>query len=250
MGADASASGVESSGLTVLDVVKHAVKTIINVLGPDDRLSVVSYSDNASVIFESLEMNAAGKTTAQDLTSRLEPGGMTNLWDGLHRGMEILSNRSAGAKRSNSAIFLLTDGDPNIEPPRGHIPMLQRYKDSHGGQYPGVISTFGFGYTMDSPLLRAISHEGDGIYSFIPDSGFVGTAFVNALANVLTTTGVNGVLTVEAVNGASIVEVVGVASHTTQSWGISAPIGTKSLNLLCVYFCYFFVLKSNIYFFC
>jgi len=65
--------------------------------------------------------------------------------------------------------------------------MMVRYKESNGGSYPGIISTFGFGYNMDSPLLRAISQEGGGMYSFIPDSGFVGTTFVNSLANMLVT---------------------------------------------------------------
>ena len=103
--------------------------------------------------------------------------------------------------------------------------MMQKYKDAHNGKYPGVISTFGFGYTMDSPLLRSISHEGDGMYSFIPDVGFVGTAFVNALSNTLVTCGANAVLTVEPENGATIVDVVGMTPHTKQSWGISVPLG-------------------------
>ena len=34
----------------------------------------------------------------------------------------------------------------------------------------------------DSTLLRQIATEGGGMHSFIPDSGFVGTAFVNSLA--------------------------------------------------------------------
>ena len=45
MGNIASAGGVETSNLCILDIVKHAVKTIIGVLDENDRLSVVSYSD-------------------------------------------------------------------------------------------------------------------------------------------------------------------------------------------------------------
>ena len=71
-------------------------------------------------------MNASGKSQATTKTTCLEPGGMTNLWDGLHKGLEVLSNRSTASRRPSSAVFLLTDGEPNIEPPRGHIPMLQR----------------------------------------------------------------------------------------------------------------------------
>jgi Mg-chelatase subunit ChlD len=150
MGNTVSAAGAESSGLTILDIVKHAINTIIQVLGPDDRLSVISYSNNATLIFDLLAMNDAGKDRAKALVAALYPDGMTNLWDGLHTGLETLSKRSStGSRNVNSAVLLLTDGEPNIEPPRGHIPMLKRYKDSHGGQYPGIISTFGFGYTMD-----------------------------------------------------------------------------------------------------
>jgi hypothetical protein len=42
---------------------------------------------------------------------------------------------------------------------------------------------------IQSTLLRDIAIIGGGMYAFIPDSGFVGTAFVNALANQLATMG-------------------------------------------------------------
>ena len=42
---------------------------------------------------------------------------------------------------------------------------------------------------MRSALLHDIAVVGGGIYAFIPDAGFVGTAFVNALGNVLSTRG-------------------------------------------------------------
>ena len=39
----------EAAGLSVLDLVKHAAKTILETLGPDDRLGIVTFSDDATV---------------------------------------------------------------------------------------------------------------------------------------------------------------------------------------------------------
>ena len=218
MGSEATAVGVEASGLTLLDIVKHAAKTIINTLNENDRLSIVSYSNNAETLFDLIPMNNVGKENAIALLCTLEPDGMTNLWDGLNTGLNVLKNRVPVASRfgdnnntsttsptnttstqnttsntltthyhNNASLLLLTDGEPNVEPPRGYLPMLKKYKKQNNGVFPGIINTFGFGYSLDSKLLNEIAIEGNGIYSFIPDSGFVGTAFVNSLANILST---------------------------------------------------------------
>ena len=39
----------ESHGLTLLDIVKHGSRTIINCLGSSDRVGIVSYSDDAVI---------------------------------------------------------------------------------------------------------------------------------------------------------------------------------------------------------
>ena len=82
---------------------------------------------------------------------------------------------------------------------------MQRYRDTHGGRYPGTINTFGFGYSLDSSLLSDMAIEGGGMYAFIPDSGFVGTAFVNALGNHLSSYGKQCVVSVETDTGARYV---------------------------------------------
>lgn len=64
------------------------------------------------------------------------------------------------------------------------------------------------------------------MYAFIPDSGFVGTAFVNALSNSLVTIAAHSVLSIEPGSGVEILEVMGNVTHTTQSWGVSIPAGT------------------------
>jgi len=111
MGSPASTQGSESSGLSLLDIVKHALKTIINTLGEKDRLSLVSYSNTATVVFGLTPITTAGKSRALKLVDELKPDGLTNLWDGLVKGLDILSESQVSTTvRRNSTILLLTDG--------------------------------------------------------------------------------------------------------------------------------------------
>lgn len=115
-----------------------------------------------------------------------------------------------------------------MEPPRGHVPMLKKYKEDN----PSVncaISTFGFGYNLDSKLLNELALEGRGSFAFIPDGQFVGTVFVNALSNLMSTLAVDSVLCLETANGSSFPEehaVLGDLDHIRVSWGLSVSLGS------------------------
>merc|ERR1712134_187509 len=79
-------------------------------------------------------------------------------------------------------VLLLTDGVPTCNPPKGkgtECEHLREYKENHGGELPCTLTTFGFGYNLMSQMLTEISEIGGGSYAFIPDSGLVGTVFVN-----------------------------------------------------------------------
>jgi hypothetical protein len=109
--------------------------------------------------------------------------------------------------------------------------MLKLYREKNQGRFPGTISTFGFGYGVKSVLLKDIAEVGGGMYAFIPDSGFVGTAFVNALANQLATAGSQAVLSLEFLNemNQSLPDeacILGQASCTVTSWGASVDVGS------------------------
>ena len=161
--------GEEGDGLSMLDVVKHGVKTVMGVLQPTDRLAIVQYASRAKVVHRLRNMSADGKTVQNDvdicfdphcvaqptslpqclhpaacstrhaerrhlllallgpnlklglqvsteLVDALKPSGTTNLWDGLKTGLEVLREDSEPSR--TQSIFLLTDGVPNIEPPR------------------------------------------------------------------------------------------------------------------------------------
>eukprot|EP01104_Vermistella_antarctica_P017611 TRINITY_DN6264_c1_g1_i1.p1 TRINITY_DN6264_c1_g1~~TRINITY_DN6264_c1_g1_i1.p1 ORF type:complete len:797 (+),score=126.13 TRINITY_DN6264_c1_g1_i1:231-2621(+) len=214
----------ETHGLSLLDVVKHAVSTIIHTLGPHDRLAIVSFHSDAKVEIGLTRTDAAGQSRLQDVNSSMRTQGMTNLWDGLHTGLELLRKRSSCDRVP--ALFLLTDGQPNVTPPRGHLPMLRRYMDQNRN-LPFTLSTFGFGYSLDSLLLDDLAREGAGRYSFIPDSTFVGTAFVHATSNLLSTCCLKATLSIEPLNGA----VLDTDALQAKAWGGEARVTTWGVEL-------------------
>ena len=194
---------------------------------PKDRLALVSFHNTASTQFGLNYMDESGKDMAMKKIENLQALFSTNLWAGLDMGLDVL--RSESRKDANCSLFLLTDGVPTVIPPRGHIQMLKRYKDQNG--LPCNIGTFGFGYNLDSQLLHDIAVEGNGMYAFIPDSSFVGTTFVNAMSNSLSTVARNVELSVETQNGATLVsegdeEVLGggYACNLT-GWGAQLSLG-------------------------
>jgi len=214
----------ESHGLSLLDVVKHAVRTIIHTLSPGDRLSVVSFSSSAQVVFGLMNMNSAGQATAERMVKDLRPGGQTNVWDGLQSGLQTL--RDSGDRRT--ALFILTDGKPNVSPPRGEAAMLQRYLTEH--QMSSPVSTFGFGYEVQSSLLLDLCTIGQGMYFFIPDATFVGTTFVHAASNLLATATANATLELQGLNGAQVLSTLSLRSTdsttVTTSERVSLRLGT------------------------
>jgi secreted protein with Ig-like and vWFA domain len=196
----------ETHGLTILDVVKHAVKTVVKLLNDDDRLSIVYYSSTAGTAHALSSMTLANQTKAIDALEKLQPNGSTNLWAGLKLGLDQLA--AAARPGRASTVLVLTDGQPNCEPARGHIGALEGYQRKC--ERAASIWTFGFGYDIDSTLLVALARKGGGCYAFIPDSSMVGSAFVNATATMLTGAGQHATLRVEldgaVVDGESLCE--------------------------------------------
>jgi len=57
--------------------------------------------------------------------------------------------------------------------------------------------------------LTEIANEGHGSYSFIPCPGFIGTIFVNGIANAISTLASNTELEIEMLNGVKVKKVLG-----------------------------------------
>ena len=156
-----TANQSESNGLAIIDIVRHTIVTIINTLDANDRLALVSYSTRAEVVFDLIPMTDNGKLSAKLLVDNLKADGMTNLWEGLAKGLDTLHNgsKTLGKEAVNAAVILFTDGVPNIEPPRGYNEMLKRYRERCGGKFPGTINTFGFGYSLNRYFDKVVVYK-------------------------------------------------------------------------------------------
>lgn len=187
--------------MTILDVVKHAVRTIIASLAEDDALAIVVFSTSVQTLLRLTPMHAAGKARANQVVKDLDANGNTNLWGGLKAGLDLLRDTP---NHRHGSVFLLTDGEPNVIPPRGHLPMLRQYINANG--LPGAVNTFGFGYSLDSGLLNELAVAGSGTYAFIPDASFVGTVFIHSTTSILATFATKVRVTVVPLGGAVLAQ--------------------------------------------
>ncbi|KAL1849594.1 hypothetical protein Daus18300_013241 [Diaporthe australafricana] len=206
MGVDAPAPGEnESTGLSVLDLVKHACRTIMSTMTKEDRLAIVTFSNGSDVLQPLTEMSDANKEVSKAKVEAMKLESCTNLWHGLRDGIKLFQDEANSGRVP--AVMVLTDGVPNhMCPPQGYVPALKAM-----GDIVPSIYTFGFGYTLRSGLLKSISEVGGGNYSFIPDAGMIGTVFVHAVANLQTTYAINASLRLTYPDNVTIEQTAGIA---------------------------------------
>jgi hypothetical protein len=191
-----------SEGFTQLDIVKHAVKTVMHTLAEDDRLAIVAFESTSRLVFPLRKMTDGAKKDATSVLEGLMPEDSTNIWAGLEMALDSLRNpqsrrglrkqqrnrlRASGDEESRrNCVLLLTDGLPNIRPSFSKTPEVDKLKEyfAKNPDFRCQVNTFGFGYSLDSALLHELAVVGNGTFGFIPDAKIVGTCFVNAVANI------------------------------------------------------------------
>jgi len=201
MGTPADPPGGERTGLNLLDVVKHALKAVLHTLGPQDNFALIPFSSTAEVTLPFTAMDATGLQTAIEAVNKMRPTGQTNMWDGMLKALDLAKGTADPEKQT--AIFVFTDGIPNLVPESGHQVAYMDYQEHN--KVRANMSCFGFGYNLESALLDEMSSLAGGVYSFIPDVGMVGTVFVHAAANLLSCAASECIVTVEATDGSKVV---------------------------------------------
>lgn len=144
-----------------LPLLKRGFQMMVDQLGEDDRVSIVTYAGNAGVALNSISGDQ--KTVIKDAIEKLTPGGSTHGSAGIELAYQ-LAQQNFIAKGSNKVI-LATDGDLNV----GVTNDNQLVDLIKGKAAEGVFLTvlgFGTGNLKDGKLEK-LADNGNGVYSYI-----------------------------------------------------------------------------------
>lgn len=143
-----------TTGKTKVDEAKDAAFEFLNVIDPNYRVGLISFSTTAQL--------EAGLTkdrgTLQNKVSQLSASGETALGDGIGLGIEEFSRSGRQGARY---IVLMTDGLSNQS--SKYTPERARNLAKNEGI---IVHSVAFGSDADALLLKEISSQTGGIYSF------------------------------------------------------------------------------------
>ena len=149
-------------GASKLGLVQYALNTLLNSLGPDDTLSIVTYSGRAETLLAPSHVD--DRATIRDAIDRLSAGGSTNGADGIRTAYEIA--QSVFLEGGTNRVIWCTDGDLNVGMTGDE---LLGFVEDHGRR--GVaLTTLGFGRgNLNDRDLERFADGGDGNYHYIDD---------------------------------------------------------------------------------
>lgn len=145
-----------------LDNSLQTIRSIIRKISADDKLHLITYDTNATVVFENGTLSEAEQLV--HLTTTVHSGSATNIEAGLRAASVLLTKHKGGIDRSKR-IFLFSDGKPTRGEcsTEGLVSLTRTFKSLEGI----VTSSFGIGDSFDENLMQHFSETGGGEYYYI-----------------------------------------------------------------------------------
>lgn len=158
-----------------LDFVKTAAHQLVDLMGPDDILSVVAYDQGVQVPWPSRPVGR-NREDLHRIIAGLYPGGSTFLSGGLEEGFR---QAKAGQRRGTlNRVLLLSDGLANVGVVnRGDL----RERAGDMAERGVSVSTFGVGNHFDEELMTMVASGGGGNYRYLADPERIVAALTSEL---------------------------------------------------------------------
>ena len=161
------------SGQKIADL-KTAAKMAIDLLTPEDYVSLIVFDDTASVAFPSQQ--AADKKALKAAVDRIRDGGGTHISFGMSKGLTELEKQLGPGRVSR--MILLTDGE-TFGDEQNCRTLAQRAGDA------GIaINTFGLGEDWIEALLDDIADASQGSSDYIDTPDKISEAFKRTVKSV------------------------------------------------------------------
>lgn len=191
-------------GLTLLDVVRHSVQTLINILINDTQheyyLTIITFTVEAERECIFLKVDETNKDKFNRIIQGFSGKYTTNIWDAFRLAFQTIEEVKDSPIPLEHQIILFTDGVPNSHPfasqndqytPEQYFECIQRTITKK--QIRCRINTMGFGRGnhLDSELLSGIANKFSGNFGFISDTSMLSTTWLYIIANLIHETDVS-----------------------------------------------------------
>lgn len=159
-----------------LEFVRDGLGQMVNELNDDDRIALVKYSSDATVVQPMIDIRG-NRNTLHGLVDRLVPEGATNIHGGLDLGYrEAFRNYDSGRQ---NRLILLSDGvaTAGITDDAAILDLSRRYNREGVG-----LTTVGLGTDFNLALMRGLAEQGDGNFYFVEHAAAVEEVFTEELS--------------------------------------------------------------------
>ena len=161
-----------------IEYVREGLLRMLDDLRPEDRVSIVAFSDGAEILAERVAGDATGELTLA--IDAIVARGKTNLYDGLRTGYTLVAADEEPGRQTR--VVLLSDGEATagITSTSKIVAMSAGYNEiGH------TLATIGVGTEFDPVLMRSLSESGGGAFYYLEDPAAVQEVFEQEVTTFL-----------------------------------------------------------------
>ncbi|MEM1349143.1 MAG: VWA domain-containing protein [Myxococcota bacterium] len=183
---------------------KQAARRLLDLLGAQDRVAIVSYSNDMTIDFASRPVDPLNREMMLRAIDALAVAGGTNISEGYRGGLsEVLRWKTS---ETINRVILLSDGNATLGMvTRPELEMLAR-----DGLKRGVsMTSMGVGLDYNENIMTGMANEGAGNYYFIDDSAAIASVFEKELKGLASTVARNTALVITLEQGVTLEKLYG-----------------------------------------
>jgi uncharacterized protein YegL len=164
-----------------LSSVKKSIQLMLDLLSKEDRLSLVTFADEAKTFLKKTIPTPEERQTILHRIHNIEADGSTNMSAGLLEARALVEPPSLGRKQG---ILLLTDGHANIgvHKEEGLLEIIQRIQSESPGT---TVTTVAYGVDHNTEMLNNLAKAGGGAYNVVSNLEDVATVFGDILGGFI-----------------------------------------------------------------
>jgi Ca-activated chloride channel family protein len=185
-----------------LDYVKRACSHVVDLLSPNDVLSIVTFEETVDILMPARRVT--DPNLIKQHIARITPGNTTNLFDGLYAGGAQVA--SVPLDGYVTRVLLLTDGEPTAGL-RDFQSIVNQVADLKARGI--VVTALGFGPEYNEELMAGIARRSGGNYYYIARPEEIPGVFRQEMETVLGVAAKNVRLRFDLPRGSQVRQVYG-----------------------------------------